>query len=354
MTHVNDTHGQRNDLGAQPPKTYNGDIRQLPPALEHLRDEKVWVIWCWEWNGKKWTKEPYRTDKPSKHASSSDPDTWGTHGQAWAQVHSGNADGIGFTLQGRGIGTVDLDDCRDLETGDIAPWAQEIVDQFPGAYIEITVSGTGLRIIGTSDLKDFAPKHRDKGVEFFSNCNFYNTLSCNALVSPAALLPIGDKMKALDARLKGAASHQSGNGAAGGPNVFELFGDSKSPKAAPEEWSQKREDYIRAALDAIPTDETTLKTKYDPHMVWHDIGRGLDRLGWGERGYAMWREWCRRAPEYNEEGLRKNWVSFAKHRDSREEQITVKRIFDYATAFGWVPPEEKESQSSGCSRKTAR
>src|SRR5215831_14040251 len=57
----------------QKPQTYNGDLTELPPALMHLRDEKVWVCWRWLQNGKKWTKPPYRADDPEQHASTSNP-----------------------------------------------------------------------------------------------------------------------------------------------------------------------------------------------------------------------------------------------------------------------------------------
>src|SRR5262249_21531149 len=44
---------------------------------------------------------------------------------------------------------VDLDKCRDPESGAIAAWAEAIIDRATSAYVEVTVSGTGLRIIGT-------------------------------------------------------------------------------------------------------------------------------------------------------------------------------------------------------------
>src|SRR5262249_34026706 len=44
----------------------------------------------------------------------------------------------------------DFDDCRDEQTGKIEPWARAYLDQANGAYVEISPSGTGLRIIGTS------------------------------------------------------------------------------------------------------------------------------------------------------------------------------------------------------------
>jgi hypothetical protein len=46
------------------------------------------------------------------------------------------------------IAALDLDHCRDPETGQVDAWAQEILDASPAAYVEVTVSGTGLRIIG--------------------------------------------------------------------------------------------------------------------------------------------------------------------------------------------------------------
>src|SRR5262249_28627887 len=159
----------------QKPQTYNGDLGKLPPALAHLRDERIWLCWRWVLNEKKtkWTKPPRRADNPDFNASSSDPNSWGSYDQALEQVRTGNADGIGFAIKGRNIGGIDLDHCRDPETEEIDAWAVEYLCQFPGAYTEITVSGKGLRILGTSTLESFAPKFKKNGidVELFSNSN---------------------------------------------------------------------------------------------------------------------------------------------------------------------------------------
>src|SRR5262249_33822436 len=150
------------DCATPNPRTYNGNINKLPPALAHLRDQKIWVCWRWFWNGKKWTKPPYRADDPEHYASTSDPATWGTYEQAAAQVRAGKADGFGFALKGcNDIGGVDLDHCRDPGTMAIEPWADDYVRRFPGAYLEATVSGAGLRVLGTSEL-NFASKFRLK------------------------------------------------------------------------------------------------------------------------------------------------------------------------------------------------
>src|SRR5262249_52757507 len=115
------------------------------------------------------------------------------------------ADGIGFALKGRDIGGVDLDHCRDPQSMAIEPWADNYVQQFPGAYLEATVSGTGLRVIGTSNLHLASKFKLDHGngsaVEFFSNSTHYLTLSCNEIGRCNGLPPIGDKMAALAAQL---------------------------------------------------------------------------------------------------------------------------------------------------------
>jgi RecA-family ATPase len=120
------------NIKAEPPPkpdTFNGDLGKLPPALAHLKDKKIWVCWCWYWNGKKWTKPPRRVDDLGRNASSSDPTTWGSHAQAVKQVNAGKADGIGVALQGCDVGGVDLDHCCDVETSEeIAAWAEDIVN----------------------------------------------------------------------------------------------------------------------------------------------------------------------------------------------------------------------------------
>ena len=132
------------------PKTYSGDLADPPPALNALCLRDHWVTWQWRRgkNGKEWTKPPFRADSPSELAANNNPATWTTHHAAVAAVLAGKAHGIGFVLTNTNIGAVDLDKCRDPETGKVDAWAQKILDQASSAYVEVTVSGTGLRIIG--------------------------------------------------------------------------------------------------------------------------------------------------------------------------------------------------------------
>jgi hypothetical protein len=323
---------------APKPRTYNGDLRRLPRSLAHLGTERVWLVWRWEWTGTKWTKPPYRADNPDRLASTSDPTTWGDYQSALRQVLAGRADGLGFAVKGCNIGGNDLDHCRDPETETIAPWATEYCAQFPGAYTEVTVSGTGLRILGTSEIelsRKFPLPKKGNGarIELFSHSTHYLTLSCNEISSCRTLPPIGEQMAAIAAEL----SRDLGGGTKGSTDAPRE--DQQERPAEP--WSFAAESNLRSALGAIPADEKVLTEKLGhSHDAWIRIGMAIERLGWGERGYAMYRDWSTQsAKEFNEKGLRTQWRSFNRNRDSRENPITVGTVFHYAKLFGWSEPQ---------------
>lgn len=122
----------------------------LPAGLAPLVAEKRWLVWRWETSASgKPTKVPYQANRPAEKAASTRPATWGTYEAAAAAVARGEADGIGFALHGSEWSAFDLDDCRDRETHEIAEWAQRLIAQ-AGSYAEVTVSGEGVRIIGTA------------------------------------------------------------------------------------------------------------------------------------------------------------------------------------------------------------
>ncbi len=116
-----------------------------------LRRLPRWVTWRAESEaGKsKPRKTPYRADLPHARASSTDPETWGTFEQAEAAYLDGDRTGIGFVLDGTGdLAGVDIDACRDADTGTVDPAALALLDGMGAAYIEVSPSGTGLRAFG--------------------------------------------------------------------------------------------------------------------------------------------------------------------------------------------------------------
>jgi hypothetical protein len=137
------------------PASVQGNLRNLPAALKPLTLIMVphWVIWRWEWriNEKtgvgSWTKPPFQPGAPKRNAMMNDSRTWGTYQQAITAFEAGECDGIGFCLPDSNVAAFDLDNCRDPETGAIAPEAMAYVDR-ARSYTETSVSGTGLHVIG--------------------------------------------------------------------------------------------------------------------------------------------------------------------------------------------------------------
>jgi hypothetical protein len=80
-------------------------------------------------------------------------------------------DGVGYVFSADDpyVG-IDLDTCRDLETGVIEPWAVEIVDDI-GSYTEISPSGRGVHIIGRGTIP--GDRHRAGNIEMYDSVRFF-------------------------------------------------------------------------------------------------------------------------------------------------------------------------------------
>lgn len=131
-----------------------------------LRELIQWLVWRYEprSDGAKPTKVPYQALAPRFKASSKDPKTWATAEEALATMLSDRFDGIGFVFSASDpfVG-IDLDDCRNPETGRIEPWAEVEIARF-ASYGEISPSGSGVHIIVSGTLPGNAG-HKSKDTE---------------------------------------------------------------------------------------------------------------------------------------------------------------------------------------------
>jgi len=116
--------------------------QQHVPAA--LRARPNWVNWRYETRDGKKTKVPINPHSGYR-AKTNDPSTWTDYEAAVEAVAKYGLDGVGyvFSEDDSFIG-IDIDDCRDPETGVIAPWALEIIDAVP-TYWEVSPSGTGVK-----------------------------------------------------------------------------------------------------------------------------------------------------------------------------------------------------------------
>jgi Protein of unknown function (DUF3631) len=186
----------------------------LPPALDPLINQSRWVVWKWITgkNGKP-TKPPFQGRAPDRHASSTDPTTWCDLKTAMGTYCAGRCDGIGFTLNGGGIGAFDIDHCRDAATGTVHPWAMELVRRC-GSYAEVTPSGTGIRIIGTASgpalhRKFSVPKASGMSIEIYRNAERYITVSGVQIGEARQLANIDVQVEAVASKLSDAKQTNS-------------------------------------------------------------------------------------------------------------------------------------------------
>jgi len=124
---------------------------KLSEIPESLRSLDQWVCWKQKLHenkdgSKRWTKVP--VDAVNKgFASSTDSDTWTDFRTA---VGTYNVDseiaGVGIVIQkSDGLIGIDIDDCRNSETGEIDEAVKALLSDIE-TYVEVSPSGTGLRI----------------------------------------------------------------------------------------------------------------------------------------------------------------------------------------------------------------
>ncbi|MBV9978214.1 MAG: hypothetical protein JO105_22745 [Hyphomicrobiales bacterium] len=173
---------------AEPPRPQQADLARLPRQLRKVTKEPRWVNWSFVRRDKdgEWTKPPLQPRDPRRLARNDDPSTWGSYDSALRCWQDEEADGLGFQLLGADLAVVDLDDCcryddESEEISNITEWANDLINAAQGAYIEVTPSGRGLRIIGRCERD--APIHRrfskpnGGGVEFYRNTARYITVT---------------------------------------------------------------------------------------------------------------------------------------------------------------------------------
>lgn len=115
-----------------------------------LRARRQWVLWRTITRDGGPTKVPFSaTGTPAK---SNDSATWCDFSEACAVYEGGGYDGVGFMFSDADpFCGVDLDGCRDPDTGEVQKWAADIVREL-ATYAEVSPSQTGIKLVAIGSL----------------------------------------------------------------------------------------------------------------------------------------------------------------------------------------------------------
>ncbi|MDZ5810534.1 hypothetical protein U4E84_04105, partial [Halorubrum sp. AD140] len=158
---------------------------ELPPTADALPEPLVertqWVCWRTQQREDKQTKVPI-IPGTTQFASTTDPDTWRSFQTAREAVTSTPVDGLGFVFSSDDplIG-VDLDDCRDPDTGEPTRWASQIISHLD-SYTEVSPSGTGYHVLVTGTLPD--GRNRSGDLEVYDRSRFFTVTGAHVAETP--------------------------------------------------------------------------------------------------------------------------------------------------------------------------
>jgi hypothetical protein len=147
-----------NKLGGTTPNDITRDTDQGRDLRSRLKKSVPAELLELSQRGARRSKDPVnpKTGANAKVSDRENPkkarDTWGTVDESASHAERNGLDGVGFVFsEDDPYCGVDLDDCRDPDTGKIEGWAQEIIDSL-ASYTEVSPSGTGVHVISRGVL----------------------------------------------------------------------------------------------------------------------------------------------------------------------------------------------------------
>ncbi len=271
-----------------------------------LADRPAWVAWRYEGTEKR--KRPI--------GKTNDPSTWVTLEKAGAVSRKA---GVGIVLTDRELCgrlvCVDLDGCRDPESGELAAWAQDHIDKLD-SYAEVSPSGTGVKVFLTATEGEFRDGKRklsgqgfggkQPGIELFAGegARFVAVTGQHLDGTPQML-------RTVDSR--------TWNG---------IIGADAVPTASSAE---PLADRITDALTHLPADDSDVWQKVTQALRWAVQAAELDEA----TAHRLWVDWSKTAPEkFNERANEARWNSFRRD-GSKGRAVRIGTLFYAARQHGW-------------------
>lgn len=285
--------------------------RALPVQPENIpQDLKTiprWVLWKSvqraKPNGEKvWAKMPMTVDGTA--ASTTDPKTWTTYDDAIDALILGDFDGIGLVL-GTDIQGIDLDDCRDLDTGELSELAQEVLDRVEG-YAEVSPSGTGIKIFSRTNL-DGSRTKKEVGVELYREGRYFTVTGHQ--INGHERVP--ESVQDLGWFVQKVWGEELAGGVLDGDAAELALANYKAPL---EDWDLDR--VVQEVLVHLDPD--------GGYEEWLLIGAALHHQGQGDEEWLdAWDNWSAQSGKWVEGYCAEKWKSFSEQRVVGRGAVTL-------------------------------
>lgn len=167
----------------------------MTTAIELLKSYDKWVAWKYVTRDGRKTKPPVspHTGKLARNNKSED---WGTWEQACARRDKDGLAGVGFVItEDDDLTGIDLDHVRDEKTGNLEPWAAEIIE-LGETYAEVSPSGTGIRLFALGKI-DRVIKNDKQSVEVYVKGRYLTITENHVAGTPDEILPAPKTIAAL-------------------------------------------------------------------------------------------------------------------------------------------------------------
>ena len=249
-----------------------------------LKKINRWVMWKFvevgEGETKRLSKLPMQTS--GKSASSTNPTHWTDFFSAEQAYASGNFSGVGFVFsQDDNLVGIDIDDCRDPETGELTDFAQNIINNVEG-YVEVSPSETGVKIFTRANLSHAHVDHTI-GLECYNTARYFTVTG--AILQGS--VPTGEQV----------LTHIIPE------RIINHTGDEFADYVPPVEGYD------------IHRVETELLAELDPDAVYSDwllVGMAMHHQGQGDYEWLeSWDRWSQQSEKYAPNLCDKKWSTFS-------------------------------------------
>lgn len=282
---------------------------KLAGIAPELKSIEAWVMWRYvqrtKPSGEKvWAKMPMTVE--GRAASSTNPLTWTTYGDVVdTLIMDDTFDGIGLVL-GADVQGIDLDDCRDLESGELNAFANEVLERVQG-YTEVSPSGTGIKVFAKTNL-DGSRTKKEVGLELYRDGRYF-TVTGHVIKGRESISDQVQDLGWLVERVWGEGlNHQ---GVLEGDAAERALANYKGPL---EEW-----DLDRVVAEVLP--------HLDPdagYSDWLRVGAAMHHQGGGDEGWLQaWDEWSALSGKWAEGYCDQKWTSFSAQRATGKGAVTL-------------------------------